>query len=690
MTGRIACLLLSLVWFLSMGIADANAYSYVPLHAGMAVLLMLTLSAMIRGAKAVQLSKTAWISLGVGAYFLIRCLCGPSVVEAWQEASVILGCGCFYIAGVYAAQGRSLRTVLCLLVIAGLLNLLFFALMNGTDVPMEWTGRPSVGPGSVNHRPVTLFVYKNHAAAFLCMVGMLLLAASLWVKKHARARILMGIPALACVLVSAQCHSRAPFLMAPVMLIAGWILWVIISLYEDNKLGGKTIISGFLILSMLGVGICSALLESDIFRFFTGIDSHSRFAIWQATCRLLPETPLWGNGAQSAQWLTLPLQDRQFPFSGIANMVHNEYLQVWVDYGILGLFGMVYVVGWHTCRGIMIMASESVPSRQRIFTALALLCLTGWCICSFVDFFWHHFAIAGMTAFAAGITASPYSYTNIRKGIRRKISLQTPGGKGLLALTSLIAISSSLWLIYRTGSAWASQWEFNRLSAPGADESGELRHALITRLVPQYPATALMDRYFHIPRNRDAWEQEAELLRITLEANPNQMFTAVMLAEILSRHGRYEEAETVYRRYYPGDGTDSAPNGDWAHMYALNVLRRGQHLWATGEHSTAFSLLQYGLRITEKQPASWSVNRLHRKDTLMWSESGKFMPNWPTYIKAREQDVRVMQILQVEPDDSWQAPDASGKPALYRRYGVPESLKTTDSADSAPPSAKKE
>lgn len=690
MTGRIACLLLSLVWFLSMGIADANAYSYVPLHAGMAVLLMLTLSAMIRGAKAVQLSKTAWISLGVGAYFLIRCLCGPSVVEAWQEASVILGCGVFYIAGVYAAQGRSLRTVLCLLVIAGVLNLLFFALMNGTDVPMEWAGRPSVGPGSVNHRPVTLFVYKNHAAAFLCMVGMLLFAVLLWVKQHVRARILIGLLALACVLISAQCHSRAPYLMVPVMLTAGWILWVIISLYEDNKLGGKTIISGFLILSMMGVGICSALFESDILRFFASIDSNSRFAIWQATCRFLPDTPLWGNGAQSAQWLTLPLQVRQFRVFNLVNMVHNEYLQVWADYGILGLLGMVYIIGWHFFRGIMMMASESVSSRQRLFTALALLCLAGWSICSFVDFFWHHFAIAGMTAFAAGITASPYPYTNIRKGIRRKISLQKAGGKGLLALTSLITISSNLWLISRTGPAWAAQWEFNRLSAPGADESGELRHALIARLVPHYPATALMDRYFYIPSHRDDWEQETELLRITLEANPRQMFTAVMLAEILSRHGRYEEAETVYRRYYPGDGIDSTPQSDWAHMYALNVLRRGQHLWATGEPRTAYSLLQYGLRITEKQPSRWSADWRIRCNALWQSKKRIFMPNWPAFLQARKQDVSIMRMLQVEPDDSWQAPDASGKPALYRRYGVPESLKTTDSADSAPPSAKKE
>lgn len=690
-TGRAACVLLAAVWFVSMGVADANAYSYTPLLAGLAVVILLALSAMIRGAKTVQLSKTAWLSLGVGAYFLIRCLCSPSVVESWQEAGTILGCGVFYVAGIYAAQGRSLRTVLLLLVIAGALNLVYFGLMHYTDVPMEWAGRPAVGPGSINNRPVTLFVYKNHAAAFLCMVGMLLFAAALWVKTCSGIqKFSLCALAMLCVLVSAECHSRAPYFMAPVMLIGGWVLWVVIKLYEDDKLGIGTILSGFVILGGVGISICSFLFEPDLLRFFEGIDSHDRFAIWRETCRLLPDTPAWGNGALSAQWLLTALPNPDVTYYGIANFTHNEYLQVWVDYGIIGLCCMLFIISWHICRSIMVLSAEGTTSRQRLLTGIASLALIAWSLCCAVDFFWHHFAIAGMTAFAAGITASPYPYHNIRKGIRRKVATQTALGKSMMAFIGAGTVGLCLWLNLHTWPAWEKQWEFNRLSRPGADETGEKRQAILSHLVPLYPATELMDQYFRIPRHNDDWRKECNLLQTTLAANPRQLHMAVMLAELLSRHGQYEEAEYIYRSHYPGDGADFTLNADWANMYALNLLRRGQALWASGKPSMAYSLLRYGLQITKSQTTAWRVDLVYRKDPHVWNINGKYMPNWNRYLKARKQDVAVLRLLKVEPDDSWQAPDASGKPALYRRYGAPESLETAESASCTPATAKKE
>lgn len=692
-TGRAACLLLALVWFVSMGVADANAYSYAPLLAGLAVVILLAISAMIRGAKVVQLSKTAWISLGVGAYFLIRCLCTPSVVESWQEASTILGCGVFYVAGVYAAQGRSFRTVLVLLVIAGVLNLVYFGLMQYTDVPMEWAGRPAVGPGSINHRPVTLFVYKNHAAAFLCMVGMLLFAAALWVKTKGTYRLVMCAIALLCVFVSAECQSRAQYFMAPIMLLCGWALWVVIKLYEDDRLGIGAILSGFVVLSGLGIGLCSFLFEPDFIRFFEDIDSHGRFGIWREACRIIPETPIWGHGALSTQWLFMLRPESRIPVNALVNFAHNEYLQAWVDYGSIGLVCMVYVISWHICRGLMIISSETVAARQRVFTTLALMCLFGWSCCSMVDFFWHHFAIAGMTAFSVGITASPYSYQNARKGIYRKVGIQTRSGKGMLAFIAAAGAICSGWLCACILPAWQIQWEFNRLSQAKADENGEQRHAILAQLVSLYPASELMDQYYRIPRHRDNWQDETQLLRTCMAANPRQIFTALMCAELLSRHGEYEEAETIYRRYLPGDGPDTRTQGDWASLYALNLIRRGQRMWTSGEQSMGYSLMRYGLNITKHQshlPYTSRRDLPFCSDERVGNGKGTYMPHWKAYLKARKQDVTILEMLNVQPDDSWQAPDASGKPALYRRYGAPESLEKADSAAANPPAEKKE
>lgn len=669
LTGRIACVLLALVWFVSMGVGDANAYSYVPLLAGLALVVLLALSAMIRGAKVVRLSATAWVSLGIGVYFLVRCLCSFSVVESWREASIILGCGVFYVAGVYAAQGRSLRTVGTVLTIAVALNVIYWCLMQQPDVPMEWAGRPAVGPGSINHRPVTLFVYKNHAGAFLMMGGMLLASLVLWAR-GAWWRVLPAVLAIVAILLSGECQSRAPHLLAPLLLIGLWVMSVVLKLYADEKLGWLTILSGFLILGCIGVALCCAFFDPSVLNFFANVDSHNRFGFWREIVPLLPDVPLWGKGASSVPWLLLPITQVT---DMLVNYAHNEYLQVWVDYGLVGLGGMTFVLVIHGCRAFLVLASEKVSHQQRILTAMALICLFGWAVAAFVDFFWHHFAIAGMTAFSAGILASPFAYEERKTGRVRKVTLQQYQGKGVLALAGVGAISLCAWLGSKSYPAWAVQWEFNRLSAPGTDATGDARHALLRDLVPVYPASGLMDMYYYIPRSSDDWEEEIRLMKLVLEANPHQLYTVTMIGKLLTDHDQYERAERLYRRYYVGDEMVSA-SADWAGFYALNLLQWGHWLTLHGNVPGGYSRMRYALKVIAPHNGPRQFDHPYRGDNQVWTQNGFFLPYWWQYVKNREQDVKVLEMLGTETDDAWQAPmEPGGKPSLYRRRAASES-----------------
>lgn len=684
-TGRAACLLLALVWFVSMGVADVHAYSHIPLLAGLVVVVLLALSAMIRGAKTVQLSKTAWLSLGVGAFFLLRCLCSFSVVESWREASTILGCGVFYVAGVYAAQGRSPRPLMWTLFGALALNVLAFVLMRYTELPMEWGGRPEIGLGGNNHRPVTLFVYKNFAGAFLIVSGILITALALWFRQSTAACIMYGALGVCSVLLSAECGTRCIFLLAVILFSVGGLMWFILKIHEQESLRGSDIIIGFIFLSGCGILAGWIFMDPDGLSFFSSMNSDGRFAIWSLVCRALPEAPPWGHGACSVQWITLPYDTQSFRS---VNYAHNEYLQAWCDYGIIGLFSMTVLLLWHGCRTFFILASESVSATRRRLTASAFLCCFAWSGVACVDFFWHHFALATMTAFALGIMASPYPAEERRKARRRKVLPQGPAGKSVLSLCCVLFVALSCWLVHQQWPVWTAQWEYNRIAS--SDKDGTARRQLLSSIIPRYPASELMNTYLLLPgrKTTDA-NQETELLRTVLQANPRQLHIAMQLGTRLSESGMFEEAETLFRTYYPGDGPSNTRLADWATIYAKHLLRWGQHSIYTGEQARGYSLLSYAMNIVDKTQSD--KNRRSRFGSQTWAPFGNAGDaEWEKFLTSRRQDIRIMRMLHMEQERSWQRPDASGKPALYQRHGAAESLEKADSAVPVPPAVKKE
>lgn len=661
--GRLAALLLALIWIASMSMTDINAYSYFPTLAGLVVVVLLALSAMIRGARTVQLSWLAWCSLAIGGYFLVRCLCSFDVVSSWREAGLILSCGVFYVAGVYAAQGRSLKPVVSVLLLAVLLNMAFFYLMRYTDVPMEWTGRPAFGPGGENHRPVTLFVYKNQAGAFLVLSGMLLVAAALWCGFRRSLMLLLAAVGVGAVVLSDSCGTRAVLLLAPLMAAVGWVLWVGLKLHDEEKISFGVIFSGFVILGGIGFGICALFFDKELVSWAMAIDTHGRYLMWGTCCRFLHGAPLWGYGADSVPWLLAPCFEK---VASVTNFAHNEYLQVWLDYGLIGLGGMLFVLFAHIVRGGCVLLSSQASSTQKRFAAFAILCIISWAAASFVDYFWHQAALAAMTAFAAGILASPYPY--VRRGRQCRVQVQGTTGKGILAMVSCCFIAGCVWLCMLCESAWLQQWSFNRLTAEHADQDGSCRLAILNRLLPRYPDYRLVDTAYILPGGT-AWPEEEQMLMHVLEANPKQLYMIVMLGRFYTDQGRYQDAEKLYRRTFPGDGMPRLQNTSWPSFYFYNLILWGQDCYVHGDMPGAYSRMAYALNILKN--ACLVVDATPRYCYDAWQATPEQKEYWKTYLAARKQDVRLFKVHGVQPDDSWMQPMEPGeKPALYRRYGL--------------------
>lgn len=670
--GRVAGVLLALLWVFSMAAVDAHAFSSYPVCLGLLLVLALVAAGMLRGCRLVRMGWLGWAGLAAGGYYLLRCLCSYAVVDSWCEAVLIMGAMVYYVAGVYAAQGRGHGFVFAVLAVALLANVVAFQLVGVPGAELEWTGRAAQTPAGPNSRPVTLFVYKNFAGVFLCAGACVLGGWALWALRGLN-RVAVLLVAVVALGVSFMCGTRAVYLVLLLALPGFWGMQLLVKLYSDRKIGWPDYLVGLLMLVGVVLLVYEFLFGSWLAAVLTGADSHLRYLIWGAVCEVLPTVPFYGCGANVTQWEIVPWYNEwQLP-----NYAHNEYLQVWVDYGLLGLLLMLGVLLAHVVQGVRCMASERVAPARRVLAGLAALLLVLLAGYAAVDFPWHSFALVAMSAFACGVLASPFEYTKEPIFGRRRWAAGShapvvpvraqkwPGRVVLLVL--LAALAGGLgWLGCTLRPAWKAQWAYQELCRPGADPGGDARRALIAELLPRYPSPALMDTYFMLPptHNQNLPLRE-NLLRQALAANPRQLFTLTMLVDVLGAQGKYAEADRLMRENYVGESMPGSLLNNWPAYYAYNLLIWGRNEMQQGNHSRALSLMSDALAINR-------VHRIHfnpiwRSGPQPWNEHGGIKPGLPALIRNCELDCRMLRAIGTQPDDSWQQPcTPGGKTALYR------------------------
>lgn len=663
--GKAAAWLLALLWIAGMSAFDTNACTAFPLVVGLGVVAALTLSSLSYGGRTVRLTWVSWVSLGIGGYYLVRCLNSYALVESWRESELIVGGCAFYVAGIYAAQGRNLRFVAFVLALSLVLNIAAFFLLQNGLLPIEWTGRPAWGFSGQNSVPITLFQYKNFAGDFLCICGLAAVWTAVWLQTHYAVRtawLLLGASAVA---LSFCCQTRGVYVLLPVLVGVAWVLHLINSLYKGNRMGwGTWLVGGVLCLGVI-VSVCEFLFSGESYVRLLSTDTHLRSMAWRGICDEAPSAPLWGYGTSASHWDTIV----HFNEWSTPNLAHNEYLQVWMDYGLLGVAGMLFVLFAHFICGFRRLASEHISPGFRLLVSVSVLILLGMAVCAVADFPWHQFALVGMTAFACGVTASPYPHCGKGDGdAPRPVRVQGRPGRGLIALLCCVLVAYSCMMGKRLYEPWRAQWEFSTLlKQPEINEPARL--ALLERVLYQYPDPSLMDRYYMFPLRTPDWEKQEQLLRVALSGNPHQLYTAAMLADILTRHGKYAESEALLRRCYIGDGMDSTMMINWPAIYAVNLLRWGRSEMKRGNEGKAYSLLDYGLNVATHGHSGLSLTLLYCSNAP-WCRTRSYRADVKRLEKLSTTDCALLKLLQVEKDDSWLAPQyPGGKPALYAEWG---------------------
>ncbi len=671
-----AGLVLLATWVASMSVADGRLCSAVPLYCGLALSLLLAVAAMVAGLRPARPTLLCLLGILAGLYFLLRCLAGDALSEIWREMPHLLGAFVCYGAGYVLAQRGGGRALILALLVGVLANIAYLFLLHGTDLPQEITGRPAMTMAGANSRGCALLIYKNFAAIFFMVGGTVLFCRLFWAEKRgwgSYATAIVGAAGIAC---SFLCHSRSVYVLVPLLSVAGWLLWLIIRLYGNRRIGWGTVLTGI----ALFVGIASAV--GDIFmgdsfvRRMLEVDTHLRTHIWGYICNILPDVPWCGYGAGEAQWRIVPFfHEWQTP-----NYAHNEYLQAWVEYGIVGLVLMVSILGSHLAAGFWKLASEDLPQERRALIAACMLLLFAFAGCAVFEFVWHSMALAGLTAFACGMLASPvpnrgeslFVRKNWAAGSRPPLRPVRFAGRGLTACSCVAALtlaSGCLGFAWRLLPAWQAQWQYNALCRAGASE-GE-RVEFLERAVESYPDPRLADHYVRLrpPAGRaDDLARMERVLRLALAANPRELFTVVMLVDVLGRQGKCAEAEALMRDTYAPGGQDGTCLTNWPGYYAQNLLIWGRAKMREGDFGSALSMMDYAFAM-QSHGVWFAPNTLWRGGEKTWEEGYK-RKDIRDFAEACRIEAATMRAVGVEKDDSWQLPlRPGGAPALYERWG---------------------
>ncbi len=695
--------LLGIVWIASMSIADASPCTLPPVLWSLALIVLVALICIGAGMKVVRLPLAAWLSLGIGVYFLVRACMGFSLMENWADCGLILGGMVFYMAGIYCGQLHSSRGEAIVLTIAILLNIFFMYHLQDESVSLNWVGRADTGLAGPNTRNTSLFVYKNFSGLFLTLAGALMLWRSILNGKITLKNSVFLLIGLAGISVSFFCDTRQVWVVLPITLLLGWILWLVNSLYANKPISWGIIVGGIAILVGVCVVIYDFLVGHDMAELFFSVDTHIRAFIWDCICDVAYNAPLYGYGPGGSTWEIVPT----YREASLPNYAHNEYVQAWADYGLIGLGLMVATILLHVVEGFRALASDTLDKARRVKIAVAMVCLLTLSATAMGDYVWHSFALVSMTAFACGTLVSPvarppmslFSRRNWAPGQApspRPIRAENHCGKVVLLASGLALLTALCKLSNTLTPACLAQYKLDAMIHSGA--SADEQRRLLMDIVRSYPDSRITDHYIQLaPTTTPDWslytEEELDVvrdkglmielsepdwtvyeqaLRAVLAANSRQLFAATALGQVLDKQSRFEEAELIFRTYYPADGPDNRQISCWATIYTAHLQQWGHSLLLTDDLSKAWSMLDYADKLAKKTgyiPSSHHNYRSNRREKI----GTGILPRQQALQRGYAKELAVLRYINPPKDDSWMQPmQPGGKPALYQRYQIPK------------------
>lgn len=327
--------------------------------------------------------------------------------------------------------------------------------------------------------------------------------------------------------------------------------------------------------------------------------------MWNAGARQMMESPITGTGSRSSYIYGRAFRPAELAAEvGEPEFVHNEFLQVLADYGIIGLLLVMVLLGLHFKSGLgfilayrkfkpasgeMIQRSNHLALAIGAFSAIAAILAA-----SMVDFPLHLPAFASLFAILLAVLAAPDPMATATSAEESKSYF--PGGVPLFA-TRVTAFSCGL-LITAFGMRYMRS-EYHYEQARIAFEENRIdfklmRHLQTARkLDPLNPFVLSLSAHAQVqaitpemssPARKQALEQAEEYFAQAQVCYPQDVFAAVGHSAVLDELGRGDDA---YRRIKSAR--------EWAPLYGILIQAQGEHHLRRGDIVDAESAFREAL-----------------------------------------------------------------------------------------------
>ena len=270
--------------------------------------------------------------------------------------------------------------------------------------------------GDYGQRASGFLVCPNHLAGFLEVVGILGLSLSCWSRWPLWSKLVVAYVTCACYAGIVLTASRGGYMSVLASLIVfGFVSLIVLRRKRPGNWLSFALI-GVVALSMV-VGTAGFLIQRNGFlkeRADNLIDTKNvRIELWRAALKQWQLAPVFGTGAG-----TYRFYGREFRSVEVQNDpvdVHNDYLHLLCEYGLVGLAGFFLFFAAHLRQGwrsLRRFAFNSGGGGALLSTRLALYlgaiaAVAAYVVHSVLDFNLHIPANAMLLAFVFGLIANP-------------------------------------------------------------------------------------------------------------------------------------------------------------------------------------------------------------------------------------------------------------------------------------------
>lgn len=533
---------------------------------GCALLGLAGLLAGLRWRIKVSFPPSDWCLASVSAltlYLAGRAWLSPVTSLAREDLFVILSCFVAYLLMVTVVNHPRWRiTVFSILLLVGIGNLV----VGFVHFAGNWTFH--VVPGFFRTfgegRIGGFFNNPNHLAAFFSFVVFLCAGIVCFGRGSATWKLLLGFFVIAFAIGMSLTISRG----ALVGLVGGGLVFTALSLWivwRTQRHLLMRIVIGAVALATLGGGVLFKVNEEYLRRRMSQQEAKTdvRSHVWTAALaqHSASTQPLTGDGARSFYDACFKYRSPKMPgWSADALFAHNEYLQMLVDYGWIGLALTGLVVATHFANGIRFLHWFAhwkfpmvglMPSNGVALALGSLAALSATMIHALFEFHWHVGATAVTGAILLGILANPGFQGPEHKPAR------LPGvrvGVKLAMIAASLAMMAGAMTIGRAD-YFAAKAE---IAAKDGDDFQQIHD--LTQAIEIDSANgetfyrrglAWMDqtgREKSVVSNRRALEKARTDLEQSVQLNPNAFLYPLALADTLDGLGEHEQARKMIEK----------------------------------------------------------------------------------------------------------------------------------------------